>query len=245
MIAESGWAGRVMSWLRVVAALIIVNLLFFAGVIAGLVVLGLAPAALAATACLTRLRDGELDSGLVRAFARSYRGQFWRANLIGLPFGAIAVLLALDTAVLPALEAPVAAALAGFTWVVGAAALLAFAAALTVAVRYDEHPGAVLRYAAVLPFTSPVMSLALLATLAVIGVALGLLPMLMPLAGIAVVLFVAGWFVDHRLAALDPDHPRAADRRADPTPVAAAGPTRREAPSDAPAALGVGVGTAH
>ena len=222
MIAESGWAGRVMSWLRIVAALIVVNLLFVAGTLVGLVVLGLAPAALAATACLTLLRDGELETGLVRAFARTYRAQFWRANLIGLPFGAVAALLALDTAVLPALAGLVAAGLAGFTWVVAAGALLAFVAALTVAVRYDEKPGAVLRYAVVLPFTSPVMSLALLATLAVIGVAFGLLPMLVPLVGFAVVLFVAGWFVDHRLAALDPDHPRAADRRADPTPVTAA-----------------------
>ncbi|GAA5202948.1 YesL family protein [Microbacterium jejuense] len=222
MIAEAGWAGRVMSWLRVIAALIVVNLLFVAGTIVGLVVLGFAPAALAATACLTLLRDGELETGLVRTFAQAYRAQFWRANLIGVPFGVIAVLLALDTTVLPALNGPVAAALAGFTWVVGAGALLAFAAALTVAVRYDERPGPVLRYAAVLPFTSPVMSLALLVTLAVIGVALGLLPMLVPLVGFAVVLFVAGWFVDHRLAALDPDHPRAADRRGEPAPVTAA-----------------------
>ncbi|MBD3940650.1 DUF624 domain-containing protein [Microbacterium sp. NEAU-LLC] len=232
MIAESGWAGRVMSWLRVVAALIVVNLLFVLGTVVGLVVLGLAPAALAATTCLTLMRDGELESGLVRTFARTYRSRFWCANLIGLPFGVIAVLLALDTAVLSALDGAVSAALAGFTWVVGAGALLAFTAALTVAVRYAETPGAVLRYAAVLPFTSPVMSLALLVTLAVVGIALGLLPMLIPLVGFAIVLFVAGWFVDHRLAALDPDHPRAADRhaadpvaaelRADPLPAAAA-----------------------
>ncbi|WP_141895748.1 YesL family protein [Microbacterium kyungheense] len=220
MIEEYGWAGRVMSWLRVVASLIVVNLLFVAGALVGLVVLGLAPAALAATACLTLLRDGAFapgggaEQGLARTFVRTYRARFWRANLLALPFGVVAVLLVLDTAVLPALDGPIAAALAVFTWVVGAAALLAFVAALTVAVRYDEAPGAVLRYAAVLPFTSPVTSLVLLATLAVIGVALSLLPMLIPLVGFAVVLFVAGWFVDHRLAVLDPDHPRAADRRA-------------------------------
>lgn len=225
MIEEHGWAGRVMSWLRVVAALIVVNLLFVAGTLVGLVVLGVAPAALAATACLTLLRDGAFapdgraETGLVRTFVLTYRARFWRANLLGVPFGAVMVLLALDTAVLPALGGPVAAALVVFTWVVGAAALLAFVAALTVEVRYDETAGAVLRYAAVLPFASPVMSLALLATLSVIGVALSLLPMLIPLVGCAVVLFVAGWFVDHRLAALDPDHPRAGDRR----PAAAAG----------------------
>ncbi|MDW4572074.1 DUF624 domain-containing protein [Microbacterium sp. M3] len=213
VIAEYGWTGRVMAWLRVVSALIVVNLLFVAGTLVGLVVLGAAPAALAATACLTRLRDG-VETGLVREFAAVYRAQFWRANLIGLPFALVAVLLAADTMVLPALDGLAAAALAGFTWVAGAAALLVFACALTVAVRYDEIVGAVLRYSVVLPFLSPVMSLAMLVTLGVVGVALTLLPMLVPLVGFAVVLFVAGWFVDHRLAALDPEHPRAGDRHA-------------------------------
>lgn len=214
MISEYGWSGRVMSWLRVVAGLIVVNLLFFAGVVVGLVVLGIAPAALAATACLTAMRDGDADTGLVRLFVATYRSQFWRANLLGLPFGAVAALLAADTWALPVLPAPVAAGLAGFTWVVGAIALVAFACALTVAVRYDETVGAVLRYAVVLPFTSPVMSIAMLGSLAVVATALGLLPMIVPLGGAALILFVAGWFADHRLAALDPEHPRAADRHA-------------------------------
>ncbi|MFB7894467.1 YesL family protein [Microbacterium sp. NPDC056044] len=226
MIAEYGWTGRVMAWLRVVAALIVVNLLFVAGTLVGLVVLGLAPAALAATACLTRLRDGEGDTGLVREFAAVYRAGFWRANLIGLPFGIVAVLLVADTAVLPVLDGVAAAALAGFTWVAGAVAALVFACALTVAVRYDETAGAVLRYAAVLLFTSPMMSVVMLVSLGAVGAALALLPMLVPLAGFAVLLFVAGWFVDHRLAALDPDHPRAGDRRREPVPVAGASVTR-------------------
>lgn len=222
MITEYGWSGRVMAWLRIVAGLIVVNLLFLAGTVVGLVVLGVAPAALAATACLTRMRDGDADTGLAREFAAVYRAQFRRANLIGLPFGAVAVLLAADTAVLPALDSVAASALAGFTWVVGAVAVLAFACALTVAVRYDETAGAVLRYAAALPFTSPVMSLVMLVSLASGAVALALLPVLVPLIGFAVLLFVAGWFVDHRLAALDPDHPRAGDRRRDPAPSAGA-----------------------
>lgn len=219
---DHGWAGRVMSWLRIVAALIVVNLLFVAGTLVGLVVFGFAPAALAATACLTRLRDGDAGPGLVREFVAVYHAGFWRANLIGLPFLIVAGLLVLDTRVLAVLGGPGGAALTVFTWVVGIAAELVFASALTAAVRYDETAGAVLRYAAVLPFTSPVMSLAMLLSLGAIGVAFALLPMLLPLVGATVPLFVAGWFVDHRLAAIDPDHPRAADRGARPTTVAEA-----------------------
>lgn len=227
MTTENGWAGRVMAWLRVAAALIVVNLLFVAGTIAGLVVLGLAPAALAATACLTRLRDGDGETGLVREFVAVYRAEFWRGNLIGLPFGVIALLLAADTAVLPALDGAAAVALAGFTWAVGGVSALVLACALTVAVRYDETAGAVLRYSAVLPFTSPLMSLVMLVSLTSVLVALALLPMLVPLVGIAVVLFVAGWIVDHRLAAIDPDHPRAGDRRAAALTAVDAGTTAR------------------
>ncbi|MFE5408958.1 YesL family protein [Microbacterium sp. NPDC056569] len=226
MITEYAWAGRVMAWLRVVAGLIVVNLLFLAGSVVGLVVLGVAPAALAATACLTRMRDGEGETGLVREFAAVYRAQFWRANLIGLPFGVVAVLLAADTAVLPALDGVAAAALAGFTWVAAAVAVLVFACALTVAVRYDETAGAVLRYAAVLPFTSPLMSGVMLVSLGAVAVTLALIPVLVPLVGFAVLLFVAGWFVDHRLAALDPDHPRAGDRRREHAPSAEASAAR-------------------
>ena len=209
MIVEEGWAGRVMTWLRAVSALIIVNLLFVAGALIGLVVLGLMPAAAASAVCLTRLRDGE-GAGLVRVFITEYRARFVRANLLGLPFAAVALLLAADTAVLPLLPGPASAALAVFTWVAGAYALIALVGALAIDVRYRDGIGATLRFAATLPLASPVMALALAATLGVIGASLLALPMLLPLIGVSAPLFVAGWFVDHRLAQLDPEHPRAA-----------------------------------
>lgn len=211
MITEYGWAGRVMVWLRVVSALILVNLMFLAGVLVGVIVLGVMPAAAAATTCLTRLRDGEHD-GMIRVFIDAYRGAFWRANLLGVPFAVVLLLILADTAVLPLLPAPASAALVVVTWVIAAIAVVALGAVLTIDARYQDGPLATLRYAAMLPLISPLMSAVMLVSLTALGAALALLPMLIPLVGFSVPLFVAGWFVDHRLAGLDPGHPRAEER---------------------------------
>lgn len=217
MNAEDGWAGRVMVCLRIVSNLIVVNLLVLAGSLVGLIVLGAMPALRAATACLTCLRDGDADRdpglsgrGLVRTFVTEYRRAFWRANLLGAPFAVALLLAAADTAVLPALPGPASAAVAVLTWIVGAYAVIALAAVFAIDVRYQDSIGATIRYAAVLPFVSPVMVGALLLALGAMAFALVTLPMLVPLIGASVPLFVAGWFVDHRLAGLDPGHPRAA-----------------------------------
>ena len=53
-----GWAGRVMQWLGFATRLVLVNVLFVAGTLGGLVLFGLFPAAVAATTVLARLRLG-------------------------------------------------------------------------------------------------------------------------------------------------------------------------------------------
>ena len=47
--APLGWAGRLMDWLRFATRLVLVNVLFVVGALAGLLVLGVFPAAVAAT----------------------------------------------------------------------------------------------------------------------------------------------------------------------------------------------------
>ncbi len=47
-----GWAGRLMEWLQFGTRLVLVNMLFVAGALAGLVLFGLFPAAVAATTVL-------------------------------------------------------------------------------------------------------------------------------------------------------------------------------------------------
>nr|WP_241740045.1 MULTISPECIES: DUF624 domain-containing protein [Microbacterium] len=200
-----------MVWLRVVSALIVVNLLFAAGVIAGLVVLGTLPALAATTASLTRLRDGD-STGIVRSFVAEYRRSFWRANLLGVPFAAALLVAVADLAVLPHLPAQFGAALLVVSWVVLAYAAVALVAGLVIEARYRDGIRATRRYAVSLPLVSPAMTVALVVTLGVVAFALSVLPMLVPLIGVSVPLYVAGWFVDHRLAQLDPEHPHALQR---------------------------------
>ncbi|GGO65687.1 hypothetical protein GCM10010910_23420 [Microbacterium nanhaiense] len=209
MIADEGWVGRIMSWLRALSALIVVNLLIVAGALAGAVVLGVLPALSAGTVCLTMLRDGD-GTGIVRRFVAEYRARFWRANALGAPFAATGVLLIADTLVLSALPQPVATMLAVFTWVAGLYTVLALVAALAIDARYRDRILPTLRFALGLPLASPLMTLVLTGTLAVIIASLLALPMFIPLLGLSVPLFVGGWFVDHRLAQLDAHHPRAA-----------------------------------
>jgi uncharacterized membrane protein YesL len=190
MIAEDGWMGRIMAWLRALSGLIVVNLLIVAGALAGLVALGTLPALSAGAVCLTQLRDGD-GTGLVRRFATEYRARFWRANALGAPFAAVGAVLIADTLALPVLPDEVAAMLA-------------------IDVRYRDRILPTLRFAAGLPLASPLMAVALVGTLAVIVASLLALPMLIPILGLSIPLFVGGWFVDHRLARLDSHHPRAA-----------------------------------
>ncbi|GGF48388.1 hypothetical protein GCM10010922_25330 [Microbacterium sorbitolivorans] len=209
MIVEDGWVDRIMTWLRALSALIVVNFLIIAGTLAGAVVLGALPALAAGSVCLTQLRDGD-GSGIVRRFAAEYRARFWRANALGAPFVLVGALLVADTLVLPALPQAAATALAVFTWVAGAYTAISLVAALAIDVRYRDRIAPTLRFAVGLSLASPLMALVLAGSLAVIIASLLALPMFIPLLGLSIPLFVGGWFVDHRLAQLDAHHPRAA-----------------------------------
>lgn len=208
-----GWTGRVMQLLNAVWTLVLVNLLFLAGVLIGLVLLGIMPAGTAAASVLLRGADGvERDGGAVRVFVRAYRAEFRRANLAGIPFLAAALLLAADALVLPHLAAPAAAALTAMTTVVGLVALLAWIVVIALLVRYDDGPRSLLRYAVAVPLSFPLTSAGVLVVLASFGVIAGVFPVLIPLAGMSLPLAIAVRLIDRRLARLDPQHPLAAQR---------------------------------
>ncbi|MGB3731934.1 DUF624 domain-containing protein [Microbacterium sp.] len=195
-----GWAGRVMQWLNAVLTLVLVNLLFVVGVLAGLVVLGIMPAATAAASVLLRDADGiESAGGTSRLFLRTYRAEFRRANLTGIPFLVAGTLLAADAVVLPHLQGPVAAALSALTLVATAVVLLAALVAVTLLVRYDDGPRAVLRFAVTVPLAYPLTAAGVLLVLISFGVIAGILPVLLPLVGASLPLAVAVRLIDRRL----------------------------------------------
>jgi len=204
-----GWTGRVMQLLNAVWTLVLVNLLFLAGVLAGLVVLGVMPAA---TAAVSVLRHGgevhiERDGGVVRAFVLTYRAEFRRANLTGLPFLAAALLLTADALVLPHLVGPAAAALAALTTIVALVTLLAVTVVITLLARYDDPPRALLRYAVAVPLSFPLTALGGLVVLASFGVIAMIFPVVIPLIGASLPLAISARLIEHRLAKLDLPRP--------------------------------------
>lgn len=226
-----GWAGRVMQWLGFATRLVLVNVLFVAGTLGGLVLFGLFPAAVAATTVLSRLRLGDAGDNstgdhVVRDFIRVYRAQFWHANRVGGIFwlaGVVLFLNVLTVAGTTAAASPVHAVLLVLAAVAGLGTLAAAAAAVALCSRYRDSVSSVWRTAFVLPLVSPLMSLSLLATLAAAVVVFAALPVLVPLVGASLPLLLSGWVVGRRLAVLETGE----------TPAAARGKTAR---TTAPAA---------
>ncbi|MBT2513813.1 YesL family protein [Arthrobacter sp. ISL-30] len=206
----TGWADRLMQWLRFGTHLILVNLLFVAGALAGAVVFGLFPAAVAASTVLARLRAGGGGEQLVQDFVAAYRARFLHANAVGGLFWAAGIVWALNLTSLmpmaggasPAADSPLAAAIPALVSVVGLWTVLAAACAVTACARYRDTVMQTWRYAFVLPLASPVMSLALLASLGAASVLFAEFDVLIPLFGASLPLFVADWLVEHRMAVL-------------------------------------------
>jgi uncharacterized membrane protein YesL len=223
--APLGWAGRLMDWLRFATGLVLVNGLFVAGVLAGLVVLGVFPAAVAATSVLGGLRGGAAGDTLVRDFITAYRFQFRHANRVGSVFWIAGVVLLLDflallgragTVIPPAAHA----VLLALSTVAALGTVAAAATAVALCSRYRDKVARTWRTAFLLPLVSPVMSLSLLVTLAAAAVVFSGMTVLVPLVGASVPLLLCGWLVGKRLAALEPADP------ASNHPVASPSPTR-------------------
>jgi uncharacterized membrane protein YesL len=208
-----GWAGRVMQWLGFASRLVLVNVLFVAGTLAGLVLFGLFPAAVAATTILARLRlggagDNSAGDHVVRDFIRVYRSRFRHANRVGGIFWLAGVVLFLNvlTVLVPSaadLSSPVHAVLLVLAAVTGFGTLAAAAVAVSLCSRYRDSITSVWRTAFALPLVSPLMSLSVLATLVAGVVIFAAMPVLVPLVGASLPLLLSGWMVDRRLAVLE------------------------------------------
>jgi uncharacterized membrane protein YesL len=207
--APLGWAGRLMDWLRFSTRLVLVNLLFVIGALAGLVVFGVFPAAVAATTVLGRLRYASAGDSVVRDFIAAYRFQFRHANLVGAAFWIAGVVLVLDFTVLlgPAGTAMPPAVHAVLLTLSTLAAIGTAATAVALCSRYRDTVARTWRTAFMLPLVSPVMSLSLLLTLAAAAVVFSGMTVLVPMVGASVPLLISGWLVGRRLTGMEPAGP--------------------------------------
>jgi uncharacterized membrane protein YesL len=213
-----------MLWLGFATRLVLVNVLFVAGTLAGLVLFGLFPAAVAASTVLGRLRlgspgDNSAGDHVVRDFARVYRSQFRQANRVGSIFWLAGVVLFLNvlavTGTTPAPSgaagnSPFHAVLPVLVVVTGLGTTAAAATAIALCSRYRDSVSSIWRTAFMLPLVSPLMGLALLATMAAAAVVFSALPVLVPLVGASLPLLLSGWLVGRRLAVLETADPEEA-----------------------------------
>ncbi|NNH07989.1 DUF624 domain-containing protein [Cellulomonas fimi] len=198
-----GWAGRVMSLLRVATQVVGVNALVLLGTLAGGVVLGLFPALGAGGSLLARLVAGAPSEHPWREFWAQWRSGWRRHNVLGAPAWPVGALLYVDLAVSRFAQGPLAAVLTAAVLALGAWFAVAVVTLVAVARRYDEPAGRTWRFVALFPLLSPGVSLAVLVVLAAVAVSVLALPVLGPLVGVALPLLVTGWLVDHRLDTLD------------------------------------------
>lgn len=203
-----GWAGRLMEWLQFSTRLVLVNILFVAGALAGLVLFGLFPAAVAASSVLARLRSGAGGDHLVRDFITAFRAQFLHVNRVGSVFWLAGVVLFLNAhsvlgrpagGSVPAVEA----VLLVLSAVAGAGTLAAAATAVAICSRYRDTVYRTWRLAFLLPLVSPLMSISLLASLVALTVVFSGMNVLVPLIGASVPLLLSGWLVGRRLGTLE------------------------------------------
>lgn len=214
-----GWAGRLMLWLDFAVNLVLINLLFVTGVLAGGIVPGLFPSAVAASTMLARLRTGTLGEHPVRDFITAYRSQFLHANKVGSIFWVAAAVLvlnglslvspaslhaaALDPTAPTAASSPVRAVLLVLSGVAGAATLAAAGTAVDVCTRYRDTVFRTWRLAFMLPLASPLLGLSLIASYVGMATVFAGINVLIPLIGASLPLLLSGWLVGRHLSALE------------------------------------------
>jgi uncharacterized membrane protein YesL len=199
-VDEIGWTGGVMRVLRRVTRLVEINVLVLLGAVAGGVVLGLWPAARAASAVLL---DGDPAESPWRPFWREWLAGWRRANALGAPLTVAGVVLLLDSLLLAQMEGPVRAALQLGLVLVGAWTAVVLAYWPRVVLRYDRSALDTWRFLLLSPALGPGTAVGAVVVLGVCGLVAYVIPLLGLLAGIAVPLWLTGRMVDERLDRMD------------------------------------------
>lgn len=201
---------RLHAWAETLAFLAGLNLLVLLGTLAGGVLLGLAPS-LAAAVAVSRKRIRGDAFGLVGEFARTWRAELRRATLLQLPSGVLVVLLAANLwffAVQPgATVAVVVLAVAG------ALALVYHVLLVAMDAHYELDRRSSRRLAALFLVRFPGTPLLLAATTALVVVATGFVPGLLPVISVGAWLYLCTalclsfFAANDRAVAPEPPHP--------------------------------------
>ena len=185
----AGWSSRLREAADTVAWVAGLNLLWIAFTLAGLVVLGAAPASAAAATVARRRLRGE-SKPLVRAFASAWRAEFIPANRLLLPMVAVDGLLVANWVYYSQQEGALAGLVAIASVVGMVLALAAGAVLVTMRAHYDVAGGDY-RTAAKWISLNPGSLLLLAVTATLIGAVTAFIPGLLPFLSIGAWLTVS------------------------------------------------------
>lgn len=91
-----GWSHVAMRWLGRITQVVEISVTWFLGTVAGIVLFGWLPAAVAACDVLHRLLSEEPSGRPIADFFQSWRAHFRRANVVGWPATLVLLVLGLD-----------------------------------------------------------------------------------------------------------------------------------------------------
>ncbi|MVA75400.1 DUF624 domain-containing protein [Auraticoccus sp. F435] len=204
------WTLRLHAVCSTVAVMALLNVLWLAFTLLGAVVLGIAPATVAAAHCVRERTAGRLHRP-VSTFARTWRAELVGANLALLPQLLLLVVLGWNyvaySAAGPAASAPRLATLAALLLVVTVGCWLP-----GMYVHYDMPRRRFLLTALRFTLAKPIPSVLQLFVLAVLGYLSYRLPPLLPAVSVGAWLYLSTWlalrfFAENEARLADPDDP--------------------------------------
>ncbi len=199
-----GWTGRIMVWLRVAAQLVVIQLLMGLGTLAGLVLVGFGPSAVAGASLLRRVVDGDPSDSLWKEFWAIYRAQFRRAAAVTAPM-LLVIGLAWYEVLLLLINAggTWTAILTGAVMAIGAYGIACLMYAPHILRRYTDPAWPTLRFTALSALLSPLTAIGcVVTTVAMIAIGVRFLPLLI-VAGLSVPMLLTGILVDRWLDKID------------------------------------------
>lgn len=211
----TGWANTAMSWLGRLTGVVEITACWVLGTLAGGIVLGWLPAAVAAGAVLHKLVGPEPSDRPFAEFFEVWRANLTRANAVGWPATLALGMLALDLWILSHGGPAWLGVLLVLTVVVALVLVLAvgYLASLLMLPDARRLPAARLwRTALVMPIVSPAATLVWSACMALLAVVVWILPVVGVLCAPGYVVLVTTWLTRRRLhqagVARDPEFDR-------------------------------------
>lgn len=201
----TGWAATAMRWLGRLTGVVEVGVAWTLATLAGAVLLGWAPASVAAGRVLGGLFGPEPSGQPFTDVWRGWRAGFGRANRVCWPASVIMVVMLADLAVLPALPRPYGAVSLALVGLLGCWLLLTTGHLVTLLGRPETAQATtprLWRTAAALPLLAPLTSVGWLAAVAGALLVAWWLPALAVLTLPAVLLLINGRLTTHSLRRL-------------------------------------------